>query len=214
RQARREVLSQGQAMTVLDAALRHLFERRSVAREGEALNAALDLHPKFSDWRALRQALQRHPDVILDNGELTLASIRREDADTVQRFLISEALQARVANRAVLVDEAGLLSTHQLENLTRIAEERHARVILIGDTKQHYSVQRGDALRHIIEHTHTPVVRLSEVLRQREESDRQFSRLLAAREVTEAFHYAARRGMIREMRDDGTLFAHAAEHYA
>jgi hypothetical protein len=25
-------------------------------------------------------------------------------------------------------------------------------LLLVGDTKQHYSVQRGDALRHIVEH--------------------------------------------------------------
>src|SRR5581483_11160181 len=36
------------------------------------------------------------------------------EADTVQRFLVSEALQATAENRVVLVDEAGLLSTHQL----------------------------------------------------------------------------------------------------
>src|SRR5262249_49264872 len=109
---------------------------------------------------------------------------------------------------------AGLLSTHQLERLTSIAQERHARLLLVGDTKQHYSVQRGDALRHVVEHTHTPVGRLSEVLRQRDEPDRKLSRLLAAGDVAEAFLYAERKGRVHEAGNDEALFATAAEHYA
>jgi conjugative relaxase-like TrwC/TraI family protein len=302
-------ISQAQAVRALDAAIRHVFERRSVAREGEVLSAALELHPEMGDWHSLRLALEKHPDVIHGNGEMTLRSIKREEAatvrrvqagrntriklgdagwlpakltrgqqraarellgsrdflsmlvgdagtgkttvlgaiegahvatggsrflplaptarardalaesgfdeaDTVQRFLVSEALQARAANRVLLIDEAGLLSTYQLERLTFIAEQRHARLLLVGDTKQHYSVQRGDALRHVIEHTHTPAVRLAEVLRQREEPDRKLSRLLASGEMVQAFFYAERQGMVHEAGDDETLFATAAEHYA
>lgn len=302
-------VSQAQALRVVEAALRHVFERRSVAREGEVLSAALELHPEISDWRPVRLALESHPDVLRGNGEMTLRSIKREEAaivrrvqegrntrirlgaidrlpenltrgqrhaakqllrsrdflsllvgdagtgkttvlsaiegahvaaggsrflplapttrardalaesgfgeaDTVQRFLVSEALQAKATGRVLLIDEAGLLSTHQLERLTAIAEKQRARLLLVGDTKQHYSVQRGDALRHIVEHTHTPVVRLAEVLRQREEPDRRLSRLLASGETVEALLYADRQGMIQEAGGDEALFAAAAEHYA
>lgn len=302
-------VSQAEALRVVDAALRHVFERRSVAREGEVLSAALELHPEVSDWRAVRIALEAHPDVLRGHGEMTLRSIKREEAatvrrvqdgrntrmrlgavdqlpekltrgqrhaakqllrgrdflsllvgdagtgkttvlsaiegahvaaggarflplapttrardalaesgfgeaDTVQRFLVSEALQAMAAGRVLLIDEAGLLSTHQIERLTVIAEKQHARIFLVGDTKQHYSVQRGDALRHIVEHTHTPVVRLAEVLRQREEPDRRLSRLLASGDTVEALLYADRQGMIQEAGGDEALFAAAAEHYA
>lgn len=305
----RQQVSHGQIVSVLEAALRHVFERSSVVREGEVLNAALELHPDFYRWRELREALQSHADAIRAEGEMSLRPIHREEtatirrvqegrntrfalgdathlpehltrgqhaaahallssrdfisvlvgdagtgkttvltaiesahvaaggqhflplapttrarealihagfaqADTVQRFLVSESLQAEAANRVLLVDEAGLLSTEQLDRLTRIAQERQSRLLLVGDTKQHYSVQRGDAMRHVIRHSKTPVVRLSEVLRQREEKDRHFSRMLAAGEVIDAFRYAGRQGMIRELGDDETLFRTAAEHYA
>ena len=308
-QVPREQWSHGIARTVLEAAFRHVFERSSVVRDGEVLNAALTLHPDFYRWRELRQALELHPDVIRTQGEVTLRPIRREeeaavervratrgqrcamgdatklpvtltpgqraaagtilgnrdflsvligdagtgkttvlsaienahvatggrrfiplapttrardamreagftDADTVQRFLVSEAMQAQAARRVVLVDEAGLLSTQQLDQLTKVAHDWQARVLLVGDTKQHYSVQRGDALRNVIKHSGTPVVRLAEVLRQRSESDRRFSRLLAAGSVAEAFEFADRRGMIRETPDDAAMFERAAEHYA
>jgi ATP-dependent exoDNAse (exonuclease V) alpha subunit len=136
-----------------------------------------------------------------------------EQADTVQRFLVSETMQAQAAGRVVLIDEAGLLSTQQLDQVTRIATEVRARLLLVGDTKQHYSVQRGDALRNVIRHSATPVVRLAEVLRQRNEADRRFSRLLATGAVAEAFGFADRRGLIREAADDNAMFAQAAEHY-
>jgi len=77
-------VSQGQAMTVLQAAIRHVYERSSVVREGEVLNAALQLHPQFTDWRALRRALETNPDVIRENGMMTLQSIKREEAATVR----------------------------------------------------------------------------------------------------------------------------------
>jgi conjugative relaxase-like TrwC/TraI family protein len=307
-QAPRQHWSQGNVRSVLEAALRHVYERRSVVRKGEILNAALELHPDFFRWRELREALEAHPDAIRKEGEMSLRSIRREeeeavqrvregrnqrfvlgdaaglpatltagqraaakallenrdfvsvligdagtgkttvlaavesahvaagghrflplapttrarealafsglaDADTVQRFLVSETMQRRAAGRVVLIDEAGLLSTQQLDQLTRIAAGVRGRLLLVGDTKQHYSVQRGDALRNVIRHSGMPVVRLSEVLRQRNESDRRFSRLLATGAVAEAFEFADRRGLIREAPDDHALFVEASDHY-
>jgi len=298
----------GQAKQVLEAALRHVFERSSVVREGEVLRAALALHPDFYAWRDLRLALEQHPDLLRRHGEMTLRVIRAEErstvqrvqagrgrvfrlgdirhlpakltagqrraadellqnrdfvsvlvgdagtgkttvltaieqahvasggqrfvplapttrarealtasgfasADTVQRFLVSEPLQAAAAGRLILVDEAGLLSTQQLEQLTTLAETLQSRLLLVGDTKQHTSVQRGDALRNVIKYSYLPVVRLSEVLRQRNEVDRCFSRLLAAGSVGEAFGFADSRGMLREAPSDTALFTQAAEHY-
>jgi len=72
------------------------------------------------------------------------------DADTVQRFLVSEVMQAQSAGRVVLVDEAGLLSTQQLDQLTKIARDVRARVLLVGDTKQQLqrAARRCVAERH------------------------------------------------------------------
>ncbi len=306
--APRERISHGLVRSVLEAAFRHVYERNSVVREGEVLKAALELHPDFSRWRELREALENHADVIRKEGEMSLRPIRREEtetierviagrngrfplgrpealpahltvgqrraatellgsrdfvailigdagtgkttvlsaiegahraaggrdflplapttrardaitesgfkgADTVQRFLVSEPLQRSAAGRVVLVDEAGLLSTQQLAALTRLAVAANARLLLVGDTKQHYSVQRGDALRNVLTFSGTPIVRLSEVLRQRRDADRHFSRLLAAGSFGEAFGFANRRGLIRAVANDDAMFAAAAEHY-
>ncbi len=307
-QAPREQWSHGNAQSVLEAALRHVFERASVAREGVILGAALELHSDFYRWRELRTALDAHPTAYRKNGEMTLSQVCREEAavldrvrygrntkfgfgdpaglpatltagqrraateilgshdflsvlvgdagtgkttvltaiegaylaatgkrfiplapttkardalvesgfaaaDTVQRFLVSEAMQREAVGRVLLVDEAGLLATAQLDQLTKIAQEVRARVLLVGDTKQHFSVERGDALRNVIERSYTPVVRLTEVLRQRNEADRRFSRQLASGDAARAFHDADDRGMIVEAGNDDALFARAAEHF-
>ena len=86
--APRPVLSAGAPTAVLDAALRHIFERKSVAREGEILSAALELHPDFGRWRELEAAVAAHEDIIRSNGEITLRSVKREEAATAQRVRV------------------------------------------------------------------------------------------------------------------------------
>lgn len=303
------VASHGLVRSVLEAGLQHVYERNSVARWADVLSAALELHPDFYRWRELRQSLEKHPDAIHRQAELTLRSIAAEEsraarrlrdsrntcaplaapdalpvglteaqaaaaralltsrdrflvligdagtgkttllagleaahlraagsafvplapttrardalaqsgfaaADTVQRFLVSEAMQAESRGRVLLVDEAGLLSTQQMDQLTRVATEMRARVLLVGDAKQHTSVQRGDALRNLIRQTDYPVVRLTEVLRQRTDADRRLSRLLAAGDATGAVVWAGKCGLIEEIDNDDALFRRAAEVYA
>ena len=45
------------------------------------------------------------------------------------------------------MDEAGFLSVHQMLKLQEFAIEHNCRLVVTGDTKQHHSVQWGDALR-------------------------------------------------------------------
>src|SRR5690606_27095723 len=61
------------------------FERCSVAREGDVLAAALELHPDFYRWRELCEALDAHPDVVRREGEMTLKRIAAEETRSAQR---------------------------------------------------------------------------------------------------------------------------------
>lgn len=136
-----------------------------------------------------------------------------EVADTVQRFLVSETMQVTAVMRVILVDEAGLLSTEQLDALTQKVSDLRARLLLVGDTKQHYCVQRGDGLRNVVKNAGLPIVRLTEVLRQRNQWDRNFSRMLAEGDAGEAILFAERRGLLREVSRDDAMFKQAADHY-
>ena len=74
------------------------------------------------------------------------------DANTVAAFL---AKNGKAPAQAVLfVDEAGLLSNKQGVALLRWAEANQARVIFIGDTRQHSAVEAGDFLRVLERHAY------------------------------------------------------------
>ncbi len=70
-----------------------------------------------------------------------------KNAETVALFLNSRQLQQSIKDQVLWVDEAGLLGTKDMSDLLEIATKQNARLILGGDTKQHASVVRGDALR-------------------------------------------------------------------
>jgi conjugative relaxase-like TrwC/TraI family protein len=70
-----------------------------------------------------------------------------EKAETVARFLVDKKMQDAVKGQVIFVDEAGVLGTKDTLSLIEIATQKNARVVFIGDTRQHASVVRGDALR-------------------------------------------------------------------
>ena len=47
----------------------------------------------------------------------------------------------------LVIDEASMLSIPQMLWLVKHTRENHSRVLLVGDSAQHRSVERGDALR-------------------------------------------------------------------
>ncbi len=69
------------------------------------------------------------------------------NADTIQQLLRNPQKQEEIQGGTLWIDEAGLLDTPSMLKLLRLANAQHARVILSGDTAQHRSVPRGDALR-------------------------------------------------------------------
>ena len=89
-----------------------------------------------------------------------------QSAATVQRLLVDPALQRSLRQQVVIVDEYGLLSTRQLKQLVDITTEQKARLLLVGDSAQHKSVEAGDAARIIEQESRVKVVTLTEVRRQ------------------------------------------------
>jgi conjugative relaxase-like TrwC/TraI family protein len=101
----------------------------------------------------------------LAEGRATAGKILGQ-AETVQRLLVDPALQRSVQRKIVIVDEYGLLSTRQLKALVDVVEKQSARLVLVGDSGQHKSVEAGDAARLVEKETRTRVVELKEVRRQ------------------------------------------------
>ena len=90
-------------------------------------------------------------------------------AETIARLLVDQELQNRMTGQFMLVDESGLVSVPQMNQILDVAEAQDCRVILSGDYKQHSSVERGDATRIMETHAGLPVARVKEIVRQREQ---------------------------------------------
>ena len=69
------------------------------------------------------------------------------NADTVAMFLKDQRMQESARDGFILVDEASQLGTRDMSKLFDVAESVGARVILVGDRRQHRSVTAGEPLK-------------------------------------------------------------------
>jgi hypothetical protein len=112
-----------------------------------------------------------------------------------------------LTSRDVLViDEAGMVGTRQLERVLSHAVETSAKVVLVGDPQQLQSIEAGAAFRSTFERHGG--IEISEVRRQREDWQRDATRDLATGRTGEAIHAYDSHGMVHaaptreEARDD------------
>ncbi len=94
------------------------------------------------------------------------------DAHTVERLLIDREMQGSLRGSVILVDESGLLSVKDMKRLFDVARQQDSRVLLVGDSSQHFGVQRGDALRILEKDSGIRTAALSEIRRQTNEDYR------------------------------------------
>lgn len=135
------------------------------------------------------------------------------EADTLQQLLVNESLQRATRGRVLLVDEAGLVSVREMRDLCRLAARNDNRLLLVGDTKQHASVEAGDALRALEKFGRVPVIHLTEIRRQRDPDYRKAVAMLARGDAFGAFNQFNRLGAVREVRGaDGLWHAAAADY--
>jgi len=134
-------------------------------------------------------------------------------ADTVQQLLVNEKLQEQVSGRTLLVDEAGLLSVRQMHELFLVAERQKCRLLLVGDVKQHHSVEAGDALRALQKYAGLETIRLKEIHRQKESEYKKVVKLLAEKKPGAAFTKLDRLGGVREEKEWNKLLDQAAASY-
>jgi conjugative relaxase-like TrwC/TraI family protein len=135
------------------------------------------------------------------------------EAETIQHLLVNRHLQQKITNRIIIVDEAGLLSVRQMRDLCRLAKANNNRLILVGDIKQHTSVEAGDALRAIQKYCEVETVRLTEIIRQKDPAYRKVVELLAAKEPYKAFSHLQKMGEVHQTKSAHALFDRAAEDY-
>ncbi|MFT3939319.1 Ti-type conjugative transfer relaxase TraA [Rhodopseudomonas sp.] len=102
-----------------------------------------------------------------------------------------------LTSRDVLViDEAGMVGTRQLERVLSHAAEAGAKVVLVGDPQQLQAIEAGAAFRSL--HERHGGVEISEVRRQRENWQRDATRDLATGRTGHALSTYRSHGMVHE----------------
>jgi conjugative relaxase-like TrwC/TraI family protein len=286
---------------VLNHAVAHVFERKSVVPEHELLNVALSQRPGEVDLPALKAAVKYSPDLVKTERGFSTRQILETELDLIQtvnagcdavaplhpgyrpaawlgedqqraiyhvlrtsdritglrglagtgkttalRELVAACKEARVeplfcaptaaatevlrtegfeavtlqslllttpalsARQLVVLDEAGAVGMDDMKRLFDLA--RAARIVLSGDTGQHASVARGDALRILENHSDFQSGQLTRIRRQRKVEYRRAVELAAQKNTNEAFAQLERMGAVAEFSND-ELHATAAQSY-
>ncbi|RCS22110.1 Ti-type conjugative transfer relaxase TraA [Phyllobacterium salinisoli] len=98
------------------------------------------------------------------------------------------------ARDVLVIDEAGMVGTRQMERVLSHAAETGAKVVLVGDPQQLQAIEEGAAFRSI--HERHGGVEISEVRRQREDWQRDATRNLASGRIGAAIHAYDRHDMV------------------
>jgi conjugative relaxase-like TrwC/TraI family protein len=122
-------------------------------------------------------------------------------ADTVAMFLKDQEMQESARDGVILVDEASLLGTRDMLQVFDVAESVGARVVLVGDRRQHRSVSAGEPLRLLEERAGLRVAEVTEILRQSGDYKKAAEALSKGR-TEEGFKELDKLGWIRQVPDD------------
>ncbi len=94
----------------------------------------------------------------------------------------------------LVVDEAGMIGTRQMERVLSVAEQAGAKVVLVGDPEQLQAIEAGAAFRALSERH--GAAEITEIRRQRTDWQRDATRWLATGRTDEAVEAYRDRGMV------------------
>lgn len=136
------------------------------------------------------------------------------EAETVAKLLSSPELQNSLMDGVLWVDEAGLLNTKDMTALLELVIQKNARLILSGDTRQHTSVVRGDALRILNTVAGIKSAEISRIFRQIDLDYRKAVQALSDNKIGQAFATLDRMGAIKALNPVNPFTQLAADYIA
>ena len=123
-------------------------------------------------------------------------------ATTVEDFLRNAEKRGGLRNAVVICDEAGLKSNRQGAELLRLVQKHEMRLLLVGDVRQHVSVEAGDFLRVLEAHSKLGRCQVEEIHRQIPDDYRAAVTQMAAGNVRQGLERLDRMDWIREGQSD------------
>ena len=94
----------------------------------------------------------------------------------------------------LVVDEAGMIGSRQMERVLSQARDAGAKVVMVGDPEQLQAIEAGAAFRSVTERH--GAAEITEIRRQREDCQRNATRALATGRTGEAIHAYDGKGMV------------------
>ena len=126
-------------------------------------------------------------------------------AITVSEYLAktqNRAMPPEWRGAVVVVDEAGLASNQQGAALLGLAEKERQRIMFVGDSRQHASVEAGDFQRVLESHSKLATCELKDIRRQTSADYNQAVRLLASGQAAAGMERLDAMGWIKEEKAD------------
>ncbi|MGK7953525.1 MAG: MobF family relaxase, partial [Xenococcaceae cyanobacterium] len=116
-------------------------------------------------------------------------------------------------NELIAVDEAGMISSSQMQALLERAKQTNSRLLLIGDTKQLAAVQAGSPFRLLQEQAQLPTVQIDKNVRQRNLQLKEVVDLLAAGQIERGYQQLKENGSIKQMPIDSLRLEAVVQDY-
>jgi conjugative relaxase-like TrwC/TraI family protein len=167
---------------------------RGVAGAGKTTTLT-ELHRHF-------KAAGKEPLYFAPTGQAARENLVKEgfaNAETVARLLVDTKLQDQLKDQILIIDEAAMLGTQDMRKVLEIATQKQARVLLLGDIRQHNSVTRGDSLRVLTNFGKIKPAEISKIRRQRNEKYRLAVEDLSRGDVHAAFGKLSEINAIRQI---------------
>ena len=117
----------------------------------------------------------------------------------------------RLLGATVIVDESGIASTRQGAELCALVQAQGARLILVGDSRQHSGVEAGDFLSILENHSRLQTCELTDIRRQTAREYRSAVKTMAQGQARAGLEALDRLGWVKE--DGADYVKRAAEHY-
>ncbi len=134
-----------------------------------------------------------------DASRKTLRESGFEKAETVEKFMVDSSMQQEAQGGVIWIDEAGLISVPDMKRIIDLAERLNTRLLFTGDTRQHSSVERGDALRLLQKHAGLSLAELTIIRRQKPQIYRDAINDLSEGKIWDGFRKLDQLGAIVEI---------------
>ena len=102
-------------------------------------------------------------------------------------------------NELIVVDEAGMIGSSQMQNLLEKGKQTNSRILLIGDTKQLAAVQAGSPFKLLQEQTHLPTIGINQNVRQQNFQLKEVVALLSKGEIKQGYQKLNEQGRIKQI---------------